>query len=200
MGRDVSLFSSLEEKKRRICEAAINIFAKKSFTKTTVSEIAARAGVGKGTFYLYFKSKKELLNFLLEHGIDSLISEVRTKIKQKKYTKEKLRIAIDIQLEFFARHHQYFTFFVRELWSYREGLKKQINHLKKNYIVIFERLINNGVEEGIFKNVNVETIASGLFGFLSISSSHWILFSQEFPAQDINNSINKVFFRGLLAE
>ena len=66
-------FEDLEDKRQRICKAAIKIFKEKSFDKTTVSEIASEARVGKGTFYLYFDSKIKLLDFLLKFGTERLI-------------------------------------------------------------------------------------------------------------------------------
>jgi len=42
----------------------MELFARKGFDKTTVDEIVAKAGVAKGTFYLYFKSKDDLIKEL----------------------------------------------------------------------------------------------------------------------------------------
>jgi len=50
--------------RERIVSAAMELFAKKGFDKTTVDEIVAKAGVAKGTFYLYFKSKEDLIKEL----------------------------------------------------------------------------------------------------------------------------------------
>ncbi|WP_297518230.1 TetR/AcrR family transcriptional regulator [Thermococcus sp.] len=50
--------------REKLVSAAMELFAKKGFDKTTVDEIVAKAGVAKGTFYLYFKSKKDLINEL----------------------------------------------------------------------------------------------------------------------------------------
>ena len=194
------LFEDLDEKSQKICQAAVEIFSKKSFNKTTVSEIATKAEVGKGTFYLYFDSKSDLLNFLLDHGIEKLISQVSDKIDEDNSPSENLENAIDAQLKFFNKYHNYCNFFIREIWSYRKSLKREVKKLKENYIVIFENIIEEGIKDGSFKDIDTETISSGLFGFSSISSIHWILFSQEFPVVDINESIKKVFFEGLLKE
>ena len=194
------LFRELEKKSQKICQAAIEIFSEKSFNKTTVSEIATKAGVGKGTFYLYFDSKSDLLNYLLDFGIEKLISQVSASIKDADSPLKKLEKAIDAQLNFFNKYHNYCNFFVREIWSYRDSLKREVEKLKEKYIVIFEDLIEEGIKDGSFKDIDTETIASGLFGFSSISSIHWILFAQEFPVVDINESIKKVFFEGLLKE
>lgn len=50
-----------EERPRQILGAALDVFAEKGFARATMDEIAEAAGITKGTIYLYFKSKKDLL-------------------------------------------------------------------------------------------------------------------------------------------
>ncbi len=52
------------EKEAAILDAALFLFAERSFHGTAVPDIAARAGVGTGTIYRYFASKEELVNVL----------------------------------------------------------------------------------------------------------------------------------------
>ncbi|MCF8009505.1 MAG: TetR/AcrR family transcriptional regulator [Halanaerobiales bacterium] len=61
MSSEYGSFYELEDKKRKISQAAVELFAKKSFSQTTVKEFTIQAGVGKGTFYNYFDSKVSLL-------------------------------------------------------------------------------------------------------------------------------------------
>jgi len=49
-----------KDKETKILEVAETVFAEKGFHATKVDEIASRAGVAKGTVYLYFKSKEHL--------------------------------------------------------------------------------------------------------------------------------------------
>ena len=49
------------DRKRQIMDRAIALFSKNGFEKTKLSDITDSLGLGKGTFYLYFKSKKDLL-------------------------------------------------------------------------------------------------------------------------------------------
>ncbi|HMA60492.1 MAG TPA: TetR/AcrR family transcriptional regulator [Halanaerobiales bacterium] len=198
MTRKYELFDDLEDKKSRICVAAINLFSKKSFNQTTVEEIARETGVGKGTFYNYFESKEYLLNFLLDYGTVKLINYVKDSIKEGMSPKDKMETAIDSHLQYFGDNHDYFVFYLREMWSYREGLEDQILKLKEDYITIFEDIIKEGKKEGLFKDIDTETIGSGLFGLLSVASSHWALFSSEFPIENIDRSVKEVFFNGLL--
>ncbi|NJE84869.1 TetR/AcrR family transcriptional regulator [Thermococcus sp. CX2] len=50
--------------RERILKAAEELFAEKGYDKTTVDEIVEKAGVAKGTFYNYFKSKEELIKIV----------------------------------------------------------------------------------------------------------------------------------------
>ena len=54
-----------EAKKNSLLQAALELIQKKGVSKTSISEIAERANVAKGTFYLYFKDKDALLEQLL---------------------------------------------------------------------------------------------------------------------------------------
>jgi AcrR family transcriptional regulator len=49
-----------EGKKQQITEKAVELFSKNGFANTRISDIADAVGLGKATFYFYFKSKKEL--------------------------------------------------------------------------------------------------------------------------------------------
>jgi AcrR family transcriptional regulator len=52
----------------RIIEAAIEVFAEKGYAKTTVDDIAERAGSTRATFYLHFKAKSDVLSELIGRG------------------------------------------------------------------------------------------------------------------------------------
>ena len=59
-----------------ISEAALEIFARRGFESTTMDEIASESGVSKGTIYLYFPSKEDLLVASIEHRIRENQSKV----------------------------------------------------------------------------------------------------------------------------
>src|SRR5579883_2305801 len=68
------------DKRERILDAAVRVFAKKGFHATRVSEVAKAAGVADGTIYLYFKSKDELLVSLFEDRVEKLLGYMRTEL------------------------------------------------------------------------------------------------------------------------
>lgn len=67
-----------EKTRRRLLEAAEHVFAAHGYHEASVSRITDRAGVGQGTFYLYFDTKLDIFNELVEdlnHRVRQAMSE-----------------------------------------------------------------------------------------------------------------------------
>jgi AcrR family transcriptional regulator len=65
-----------------ITAAALESFAERGYAGTRLEDVAARAGVSKGTLYLYFANKEELFKAVVREGLVSPIAEVRGIIDQ----------------------------------------------------------------------------------------------------------------------
>ena len=66
-----------EDRPREICSAALEVFAEKGFAAAKLDEIARRAGVSKGTLYLYFKDKEELFRAVVRDTVAPNIEAVK---------------------------------------------------------------------------------------------------------------------------
>jgi TetR/AcrR family fatty acid metabolism transcriptional regulator len=86
------------EKRQRILDAAVRVFARKGFYATRVSEVAKAAGVADGTIYLYFKSKDELIVSLFEDRVERLLAYLATELPAAGSASHKLRRIIELQL------------------------------------------------------------------------------------------------------
>ena len=67
---------SVEVRREQILRAAVEVVNAKGFAATRMEDIAARAGVTKGTIYLYFESKEEVFKSLVRQTIGSTLSQV----------------------------------------------------------------------------------------------------------------------------
>jgi AcrR family transcriptional regulator len=59
---------------QELLDAALSLFVEKGFTATRAEEVAQRAGVSKGTLYLYYPSKEELLKAVIAHHLSARIA------------------------------------------------------------------------------------------------------------------------------
>jgi TetR/AcrR family transcriptional regulator, mexJK operon transcriptional repressor len=64
------------EKRKELLKTAARLFAEKGYTLTTADEIAAEAKVSVGTFYSYFKNKRQILLVLVWNQLDSIFSSL----------------------------------------------------------------------------------------------------------------------------
>lgn len=64
-----------EDRPSELTAAALGLFVEKGFAATRLEDIAARAGVSKGTLYLYFDSKEALFKAVIQEGILPVVAE-----------------------------------------------------------------------------------------------------------------------------
>ncbi|THF61936.1 TetR/AcrR family transcriptional regulator [Pseudothauera nasutitermitis] len=64
-----------EARPQELTAAALSLFVEKGFAATKLEEVAARAGVSKGTLYLYFDSKEALFKAVIAEGIVPALEE-----------------------------------------------------------------------------------------------------------------------------
>lgn len=83
-----------------ILAAATCVFGRKGFEATRAEDIAAAAGIAKGTLYLYFKSKEAIYTAAVSLAFRELRDELERQSAQAVGLREKLRTAIEVRLEF----------------------------------------------------------------------------------------------------
>ena len=92
-------------RRSELLEAATRLFARDGFEAVTVSDITVEAGVAKGTFYLYFDSKEELVGALWQRislAVAERIGELHLPTNCGEwagYTDRLVRLAIETQVE-----------------------------------------------------------------------------------------------------
>ena len=80
-----------------LIDAALDLFVEKGYAATKVDEVAARAGVSKGTLFLYFPSKEDLFKEVVRHNMGRHFAEWDVEIEQYPHgTSELLRHAYDL--------------------------------------------------------------------------------------------------------
>src|SRR6187549_1006234 len=85
------------DKRRRILDAAVAVFARKGYFTARITDIASSAGVADGTIYLYFKNKEDIIVSLFADVLESHLARAREEIAAARTPRQKL-LAI-------AQHH-----------------------------------------------------------------------------------------------
>ena len=93
-----------QEKKVRILEAALRIFARYGFKKTTLEDIAGELGMTKGNLYLYVKDKRDLYEKSVAHAFREWQERVAEDVEGKKDVVVRFRVMCVKAYQYLARN------------------------------------------------------------------------------------------------
>lgn len=169
-----------QEKRQRIMQAAMEVFAGEGFAAAKVSEIARRAGVGKGTVYEYFSGKQQLL----EEVSIVFLDQMTEMIKPFAALDDPRRALRDLvkQTVSFAEQMKPLMPVVIDFWA--AGLKKpgsivgrQMAKGMRAMMDCLDSMVDKGVARGIYRNgCNGRYVGLLLFTMLDegLLASFWL--------------------------
>lgn len=145
-----------------LLEAARRLFAEKGFHATTVEDIAAAAGVAKGTVYLYYKSKQEVYWAALERGITELHNEIQSRLEAAETPEDKVRAFIAIKIRYFEMNRDFFRIYFSELGSglsHPAQMPPQFEHMYLQQARILEAALQQGVQDKTIREIRTNAVA-----------------------------------------
>lgn len=102
------LESNKQQKRTSLLDTAFKLFTTQGVSKTSIAEISQKAGIAKGTFYLYFKDKYDIRNKLISHEASKLFKNAATALNRHIYEETAKNAAFTIsftnQIIFIADH------------------------------------------------------------------------------------------------
>src|SRR3954452_12956222 len=113
-----------------IQEAAIRVISRKGMAAATMQEIAEEAGVAKGTIYLYFRDREELVEKTFETAIGELHKRLDAALDSDGTFEERLRAVMTAQLAFFNENREFFRLY--HSLRMPEGTSAQQRRQKRN--------------------------------------------------------------------
>ncbi|MDP3487197.1 MAG: TetR/AcrR family transcriptional regulator [Bacillota bacterium] len=156
-------------KPERILKAALEVIAEKGPHETTIDEIAQRAGVAKGTVYLYFKNKDSLLASLMQVGLDAFDSAVRRRVALHTEPLEQLRALIE---EHVTQMHNHVKF-GKIIWSQTShatlppDLKDVFRDRARSYVDLLSTILERGQDCGSMQVLDTRMTARAIIGSMN---------------------------------
>jgi AcrR family transcriptional regulator len=138
-----------EFRREEILEAAHRVFAKKTFREATVDDIAAAAGVAKGTVYLYFRSKDDLYWAALHQGLDRLHANTATALDRAASARGKVRAFVETKVRYFDENGEFFRIYFAEFGNItRVPAQKHFERRYLEQVALLEQVLAAGVSDG----------------------------------------------------
>ena len=188
------------EKKNRIIEAAVKVFAQKGFYLAKVSDVAKAANIADGTIYLYFKSKDDLLINLFEQKMELILHRFNEGLKLITDPVEKLHRFVDLYFALIKEDKDLADVFQVELRQSSKFLKDYHNEKFLAFLSLIKNIIIEGMDNGFFKtDLNPDVVKIMIFGTVDEVARQWILGADAiYSLEEAGENIKHILTNGLI--
>lgn len=163
--------SSVEktDKREHILVTAEELFAVKGFDGTSVRDIANQAGVNLAMISYYFGSKENLLKELIEFRFRSSIAALEERTKDQVQSPwEKIEWIIDFYVDRIVNNRRFHSIMSQEYNTDRsKEIKELITTIKMQNLERVKKIIADGQQAGVFRQIDVEMTLATLMGTIT---------------------------------
>ncbi len=150
-------------KKQLIICAATKIFARHGFHNAKVSSIAAEAGIGKGTIYEYFDSKKQLFIEMIKYHADNYLQALLKSIQSQNNFYDKLYCYMIFEKKH-AETHQNIGRIFEATYSIGTEINMILYDIRRKKIEMLSHIIEEGIQKNFFRRIPSYEAALVLIG------------------------------------
>ncbi|GGN91509.1 TetR/AcrR family transcriptional regulator [Saccharibacillus kuerlensis] len=183
------------EKHESILDAAFEVFGKKGFYDTKISDITEHAGIAKGTMYLYFKSKEELFAAVTRRDWETFLRELNYQIKHADGLRDKLQKVAKHHLEYYYERKAHTKLFFHAPNNDPELMQMMHGFLTRYMAAVREVLEESGMSDPDF-------YAKAYIGMLDRLKMD-ILFEGDFTREALEKRVQqtvRLFLQGIEKE
>lgn len=148
-----------------LLDAALELFVEKGFTATRAEEVALRAGVSKGTLYLYYPSKEELFKAVIVRNLSSRIADTAQQVQA--WDGEMALLLESLLVQWWQETYAspasgVFKILISEMRNFPEIAEYYVQHVIEPGSALIGGIVARGIASGEFRAVDVESTVHSL--------------------------------------
>ena len=188
-----------DERRRTILNCAQRLFEQKGYDATTMAEIARAAGLAVGTLYKFFKDKRALYDTLVVDTVRDFEERLVEVLNEPAGDAiERIRRFIDVGTQLFVKHlpliRVYFSETGAAFLFTTAGLEGEALQSYHRIVAALEETIRQGVEGGVFVDLDPAALAIGLEGVHNGFLGTLIQAPGTFAPERITDFTQRIFF------
>jgi len=157
--------------RKKIIDAASALYVKKGFNATSIQEISEAAGVSLPVTYHYVKQKSAIMRMIMEDVLNIFRENLLRMIRGIDDPVEKLTIAGRLYFKVVDQQREKALLIYQKSNSLDRASKARIMELEVEVSKVFAEMIQEGIDLGVFKKVDVDPTAYNII----IAAHMWIL-------------------------
>ena len=185
-----------EATRQKLLLAAEAEFGERGFAKASVSSITRRAGIGQGTFYLYFPSKEAVLSELVRHMGRELRRALSDATAGLTHRLEVEQRGLEAFIAFSLAHRNLYRIVMESQFVDETVYREYYRTLAQAYTSGLE----NAQEKGQIRSGDAETQAWALMGIAHFLGQRYAIWEGTEPTQEALNTVTDLLLHGLARE
>lgn len=182
-----------------ILDAAAELFAEKGYSQADTQDLADRVGVGKGTLYRYFPSKRELFLAAVDRVMRRMNEHLETTACQQEDPLQQIAIAIQAFLAFFDEHPGFVELLIQERALFKDRKKPTyIEHRERN-VGRWQEFYRTLIAEGRVRPMPVERITAVMSDLIYGTMFTNYVAGRDRSLQQQADDIVDIVFHGILS-
>ncbi|WP_287155624.1 TetR/AcrR family transcriptional regulator [Candidatus Solincola tengchongensis] len=191
------------ETRKRILDAAREVFAEKGYEKTTAADIISRAGIGHGTFWLYFRNKEDLLRHMLREMVGELESfdwyrENHLEEIAVENLQDVERIIRGV-MEVFRRYSHIHPLVIRASVE-SEEFRRDLDELNLPFARILEAKLREHLGRGLCRDLDPEVVSRIILAMMEFATVQWVNGSLDCDLEKLVHNLSVIIFHTLRQE
>jgi TetR/AcrR family transcriptional regulator, cholesterol catabolism regulator len=184
--------------KKNVFEVAAEVFHRKGYDNTSMSDVAEAAGLTKAGLYHHVSSKESLLYTVLDSGLDLTESYVMKPLETIADPIERLKTMIELHLRLVLEERNLeVTGLLHECKTLAPADRTRINRRKKEYVKMSTKVIADAIRKYNITDVNPKLAAFALLGMLNWTYQ-WYKPSGSHSREEIVTQFQNIFLNGIL--
>jgi AcrR family transcriptional regulator len=161
----------MADMKTTIKTVCIDLFFKKGYFATSISDIAGGSGIQKASIYYHYASKEDLLFHILKSTMDDLTTALKHRLAAVHGIEKRMRAAVRSHVCFHLERQKENFIANAELRGLTAAHYRSIVNKRDEYESIFQDLIRQGIEEGVFADVDVKILSYAILTLCSAGAT-----------------------------
>lgn len=158
---------TLSTSKQAILDAAQDLLARHGYAGLSMRELAIESGLAKATIYHYFQDKEEIFRQVLERDMRTVHEHILAAVAQEEGCLAKLRAFVYTMFSLMHARRSIIMSVLRELGENKQLFHEVVCAHRRTHLRPLMDLIQQGVDEGIFRPVNIEYTTYSLLGMIN---------------------------------
>lgn len=188
-----------DNKRKKILEAATNIFAEKGFHQAKMDEIAQQAQVAKGTLYYNYSSKSKLFAATVTGGMDEIMASISHELESELPFIQHFRLLVSCTIRLYLHHSEVTRIYSNELSSGIDSeTLDEIKQARQRFITFISDILMTGQEKGYLKPLNSRLSALALVGIVDALCNAQLSENKTSTTDEIIDMVFCILSEGLL--